>query len=121
MTLVSVQICLVLKDGTAMRVATGIESMICTSVVVRHEVALTVIADVVVVEVALTVTADVVLIEVTLTVTADVMVKVVVKADVVVANLVLSVVGIALTGGGTMPISYSDTCKQQQNTVIPAT
>ena len=54
---------------------------------------------------------DVVVVEVALTstVTADGMVEVVVTVDVVVVKLVIRVVIVALTGGGALPISDSDT------------
>ena len=148
MVLVGVQIGLVLKDETAMGVATFIESVICPSVVVRPEVALTVTPDMVevalavdmvevalavdMVEVAFTVTADVVEVAFTvtvaltvdmveaLTVTADIMVEVEVTGNVV-ANLVISAMMGSLTGGGALPISNSNTYIQQQNAVTPAT
>ena len=128
MVLVGVQIGLVLKDETAMGVATFIESVICPSVVVRPEVALAVDM----VEVAFTVTADVVEVAFTvtvaltvdmveaLTVTADIMVEVEVTGNVV-ANLVISAMMGSLTGGGALPISNSNTYIQQQNAVTPAT
>ena len=139
MVLVGVQIGLVLKDETAMGVATFIESVICPSVVVRPEVALTVTPGMVevalavdMVEVAFTVTADVVEVAFTvtvaltvdmveaLTVTADIMVEVEVTGNVV-ANLVISAMMGSLTGGGALPISNSNTYIQQQNAVTPAT